>query len=195
MQVQVSNWTFEARVWSGLLGDLATGCWVWQRAQVSGYGVVTEGSRLLRVHRVVYEWLVGPIPPGMVLHHLCGTKACARPNHLAPLSRAAHALADNPLILRNLSVNACPAGHPYDLFNTKQTRRGRRDCLECKRLEYAHNRATYQAWDRARRARDPEAYRAYERARYAARAEIRREQARQYRLRKKHQATMLLSDA
>jgi hypothetical protein len=54
------------------------GCWLWTGATNLGYG--TAGGRF--VHRRVYEALVGPIPAGRVLDHLCRTRACCNPLHL-----------------------------------------------------------------------------------------------------------------
>lgn len=45
-----------------------SGCWEWQGAKTYGYGRVRwngQSSRL--VHRLVYEWLVGPVPAGLEL--------------------------------------------------------------------------------------------------------------------------------
>ena len=49
-------------------------CWLWPGAlTASGYGKVgpgPEGGTGL-VHRIVYEHMVGPIPKGLDLDHLC----------------------------------------------------------------------------------------------------------------------------
>ena len=65
------------------------GCWLYTGAQNSqGYGVDREvGS----VHRFIYETLVGEIPEGYHLHHICEVKACCNPEHLEPLTPADHA--------------------------------------------------------------------------------------------------------
>jgi hypothetical protein len=38
-------------------------------------------------HRYAYEWLIGPIPIGLDLDHLCRTRECVNPNHLEPVTR------------------------------------------------------------------------------------------------------------
>ena len=75
----------ERRVWDRLdVGD----CWVWTAGRDRyGYGVVHFGERTLRVHRVVWERLVGPLG-GMQLDHLCRNRACANPDHLEPVTHA-----------------------------------------------------------------------------------------------------------
>lgn len=63
------------------------GCWQWQRAlDDRGYGRV--GAAKAPAHRFMYELLVGPIPEGMFLDHLCRNKACVNPGHLEPVTNA-----------------------------------------------------------------------------------------------------------
>jgi hypothetical protein len=72
-------------------------CWIWKRhiSKTSGYGLlgnsdtkVLGGSR--RAHRYFYNLIVGPIPKGLQLHHLCHVRCCVNPNHLEPLTNAQH---------------------------------------------------------------------------------------------------------
>lgn len=54
---------------------LPSGCWEWTgEINVSGYGMTRppgdHGSKQ-RAHRLVWEFLVGPIPSGMTLDHEC----------------------------------------------------------------------------------------------------------------------------
>lgn len=73
--------------------DVTLFCWEWKGAICpgTGYGHVGLGRRtdgVGVVHRVVYELLVGPIPPGMDLDHLCRNRACCNPDHLEPVTRS-----------------------------------------------------------------------------------------------------------
>lgn len=66
------------------------GCWIFTGAtQSRGYGSVGIGNgRTGLAHRVAYEALVGPIPAGMTLDHLCCVKRCVNPAHLEPVAPA-----------------------------------------------------------------------------------------------------------
>lgn len=66
-----------------------TGCWIWQRAKDRhGYGLAHVNRKTLPAHRMIYQRLVGPIPQGLDLDHLCRTPLCVNPEHLEPVSRA-----------------------------------------------------------------------------------------------------------
>lgn len=60
------------------------GCLIWHGSRVdAGYGKVMVEGKIYRVHRLVYELVVGPIPKGMVLLHSCDTPECCEPGHLS----------------------------------------------------------------------------------------------------------------
>lgn len=63
-----------------------SGCWEFLGAKNSrGYGSVGVGNRRTGLsHRVAYEALVGPIPEGLSIDHLCSVKVCVNPDHLEP---------------------------------------------------------------------------------------------------------------
>ena len=57
--------------------------WLWQGARfTNGYGHLGRGGKSLLTHRLVYEHLVGPIPEGLDVLHICDRKACCRVDHL-----------------------------------------------------------------------------------------------------------------
>jgi hypothetical protein len=58
-------------------------CWPWTGTRSpKGYGFIWLDGTNRRVHRVVYELAIGPIPDDMwVLHH-CDNPPCCNPAHL-----------------------------------------------------------------------------------------------------------------
>lgn len=61
-----------------------SGCLAWGGASThNGYGLVTRGDgKMVYVHREVYELLVGAVPPGFEVDHLCGNRLCCMTGHL-----------------------------------------------------------------------------------------------------------------
>lgn len=78
----------EARFWPKV--NKTDSCWLWTGAKTgAGYGMIREvghGGKMLMAHRVAYELLVGPIPEGLFLDHLCRTPLCVNPAHLEPVT-------------------------------------------------------------------------------------------------------------
>jgi HNH endonuclease len=66
----------------------ASGCWIWKATKNTrgGYGRVRFQGRLWLAHRLLYKLLIGEIPTGLTLDHLCRTTACTNPTHLEPVS-------------------------------------------------------------------------------------------------------------
>lgn len=58
------------------------GCWLWKSCVVRGYGVIQDGPKLLKAHRVAYELAKGPIPRGLIVLHKCYNPLCVNPDHL-----------------------------------------------------------------------------------------------------------------
>lgn len=96
------------------------GCWNFLGAKSEfGYGRVGVGSKLdgtrthRLTHRVVYEALVGPIPEGLQVDHLCRNPACCNPEHLEPVTPQVNQLRGIGPSAINAAKTNCPAGHEY----------------------------------------------------------------------------------
>lgn len=105
------------------------GCWLWRGARDSGgYGKFRDGHTVLvSAHRWAYEALVGPIPAGLQLDHLCRVHLCVNPDHLEPVTPGENTRRGSRL------VTHCPKGHVYDEQNTRVNTDGARDCRQCDR--------------------------------------------------------------
>jgi hypothetical protein len=67
------------------------GCWIWQKGvSGNGYGMAVVERKAVLAHRLVYERLVGEIPEGYHLHHVCGNRSCVNPDHLEPMDPEDH---------------------------------------------------------------------------------------------------------
>lgn len=63
------------------------GCWKWTGYHdPKGYGRLRDETGNHAAYRLVYEALVGPIPQGNVLDHMCHNPACVNPEHLRPVT-------------------------------------------------------------------------------------------------------------
>lgn len=84
-------------------------CWVWTGACTNGgYGTTSVLGRGWMVHRLVYTTLVGPIPAGLTLDHLCRARSCVNPAHLEPVSQRENNLRGDTIAARNAARTVCP---------------------------------------------------------------------------------------
>lgn len=117
-----------------VIEDPDTGCWIWQLGMFrTGYGSVWNGERNTVAHRVYYEDLIGPIPDGLTLDHLCRNRACCNPGHLEPVTMRENVLRGDSITGRNARKTHCLRGHPFDEQNTRIMKGGGRACRACDR--------------------------------------------------------------
>lgn len=66
------------------LGDTPADCWEWlgSKNPTTGYGKKQYCGRTLLAHRWMVQILLGNIPEGLVVNHLCSNRGCVNPHHL-----------------------------------------------------------------------------------------------------------------
>lgn len=117
-------------------------CWEWTATRsTEGYGVFTEGRKQFRAHRRSYELLMGPIPDGLHLDHLCRNRGCVNPDHLEPVTSKVNALRGFSPMAVTARRTHCANGHEYTPENTRVCPDGGRDCRECDRNRKRKERA------------------------------------------------------
>lgn len=143
------------------------GCWLWTGSHkrrpdgTGGYGTIStggtakNGGRQVPAHRYSYELLVGPIPPGLDLDHLCRVRHCVNPAHLEPVTRSENLrrgrLLGQPdggaVAAHQRAKTHCPRGHEYTPENTYvlPARPTARYCRECHREHTRERRARLRA--------------------------------------------------
>jgi hypothetical protein len=115
-------------------------CWMWtaclNRKDGRGYGLFGAFGTQFLAHRFAYEALVGPIPEGMTIDHLCRNRRCVNPAHLEPVTNEEN-LRRSPLV--NAQKTHCKSGHELTPDNIRPNGRGRQ-CIRCARERYARQR-------------------------------------------------------
>jgi hypothetical protein len=121
-------------------------CWVWTASRdKNGYGRFGYEGTTRFAHRVAYELLVEPIPPGLVIDHLCRNKSCVNPDHLETVPWGENIRRGD---LWMYKVTHCPQGHPLDGKAKGRAGRSRRYCrvcqAACQRRWYLRKRASHE---------------------------------------------------
>lgn len=95
------------RAWSKIQRQ-PDGCWLWTGGISSnGYGTWTLGGATNSAHRLLYTLLVGPVPIGLDLDHLCRNRLCVNPSHLEPVTRRENLLRGETLTAAHSEDRDC----------------------------------------------------------------------------------------
>ena len=135
-----------SRLWPKV--NKTAGCWLWTASLTkAGYGQISSGPRphtMLYAHRLVYEALVGPIPEGLELDHLCRNPACCNPAHLEPVTHRENVQrgeAGEKSGAQQRAKTHCKHGHPLSGENLYVDPRGHRGCRICRNAATARSNA------------------------------------------------------
>lgn len=118
------------------------GCWIWQGAVQShsvpyGYFQLI-GKKFISAHRWSYMHLVGPIPKGMHIDHLCRNPLCVNPKHLEVVTPQENTLRGLNHMADAARRNLCWRGHLLEGANVetihrKPPRKPHRLCVTCRK--------------------------------------------------------------
>ena len=108
-------------------------CWEWTASRFAlGYGKFKFEGKNRLAHRFSYEHLVGPIPEGLTLDHLCRNRGCVNPKHLEPVTMKENLHRGQSIQAINARKAYCKRGHEFTPENTYYTIGGR-NCRTCRR--------------------------------------------------------------
>lgn len=125
----------EARFWAKVDRWDPDHCWLWTGA-LNGHGYAQigmggRGAEQRGAHRVAYEFLVGAIPPGRQLDHLCKVRNCVNPKHLEAVTAQVNTLRSDGRPAHNARKTHCLRGHALSGANLYLWR-GTRLCRACR---------------------------------------------------------------
>lgn len=117
--------------------EITDDCWLWTGSLCDGYGSIKNKAATSRfAHRALWERVVGAVPEGLQLDHLCRNRRCVNPDHLEPVTLKENinrGEAAEGRRRRAASITACPQGHDYNDANTYVDKKGCRHCRSCDR--------------------------------------------------------------
>jgi hypothetical protein len=138
----------ENRFWAHVaVPDQPSCCWDWEgRHGAEGYGrfrIWHNGVHgVFAAHRIIYTLLVGDIPDGLTIDHLCRNVGCVNPDHMEVVSVAVNNARSYNVPANNKRKTHCKHGHPLagsNLYVHPVT--GYRNCRTCLRADYAAYRS------------------------------------------------------
>jgi hypothetical protein len=113
-------------------------CWLWKLStDARDYGQMSVNGKMRKTHQLAYELVIGPVPPGLELDHLCRVRPCLNPLHLEAVPPLVNNLRGFGAAALNSRKTHCPKGHPYDEENTYWENGGKRHCRTCWSLRSA----------------------------------------------------------
>jgi hypothetical protein len=123
------------RFWAQV--ERTDGCWNWTGyVEPKGYGRFSPMSgrdpnkRSFQAHRYAYEMVIGPIPEGLEIDHLCRNRRCIRPEHLEAVTHLENLERGETRVARKFDTH-CQRGHPFSGDNLGRQPSGRRYCKTC----------------------------------------------------------------
>lgn len=134
MRITLAQWA-DARLPERFWSKATPGedCWLWTGCLGGhGYGTLWMNGATRYAHRLIYEALVGPIPEGLELDHLCRVRHCVNPAHLEPVTHKVNQLRGTSPMADSARKTHCLRGHPLSGPNLYLRPDGKgRQCRAC----------------------------------------------------------------
>lgn len=127
LNIELSSKEYK-RIFSRIDIDGVTNCWNWCGAKdQQGYGQGFYRGRKERIHRIVYAFLVKPIPRGQYrkyaqLDHICKNTSCCNPKHLELVTQKTNVLRGDTIPAQNSRKTYCIHGHPIGKYSPNSSR-------------------------------------------------------------------------
>jgi hypothetical protein len=117
-----------------------SGCWLWFGAPTAaGYGLLSVNNQRRYTHVIAYELAKGPVPPTLVVDHLCRNPCCINPDHLEAVTQReniARGLSAKTTKARFAAMTHFKCGHAMTPDNTYIVgKRKERRCRTCNKAD------------------------------------------------------------
>jgi hypothetical protein len=135
------------RFWEKCIPEPNSGCWLWIGAPKNdlGYGSFWFNNKTTAAHRVSFTALIGEVPAGLQLDHLCRTPQCVNPAHLEAVTQYVNMMRGYGWGAVSARATHCPMGHAYNGENLFISKQGGRVCRTCTRAGNAEREAKLKA--------------------------------------------------
>lgn len=124
------------RFWRKVTVGDTDDCWLWKGVpSTKWYGGFGLAGKVIQAHRLAYQMLVGPIPKGQCIDHLCQEKHCVNPKHMELVTRAENVMRGDSVPAKNGRKTHCNRGHPLsgdNLYSAPSN--NKRYCRKCQKL-------------------------------------------------------------
>lgn len=95
-------------------------CWNWAgHVGKNGYAYASYKGKATTAYRASWEHLVGDIPDGYEIDHLCKNPRCVNPKHLEPVTPMENNMRSTSPASLAAKKTHCSNGHPFSCENTK----------------------------------------------------------------------------
>lgn len=137
MRLLLNDPKLSERFWAKV--DQTNFCWNWTGSKCKGYGQLRINKRNVYAHRFIYEAMLGRIPDGYQIDHLCRNSACVNVTHLEPVTKDENNRRGNSPAGQKSRQTHCKRGHPLSGDNLDMHMGKFRRCRACHREQ--ENRA------------------------------------------------------